>query len=226
VAAELGAHDLDGVTPLPALLSEVSGIEPEPAAMHVLLDDHGVASMQRLALGDLAGGVLVALWPAELQAQARHLYDRGRGEAVVAAARAQGWIAAPSPHIAFFTARPAVRLYMYPLLDAAEYARRWEHGDLEWVRQFPREEVRAVLWPWLKDRGYATDSDDPVLEQFLPGLGRRPAHLRPGLRLKHRWDTEAIRGLGGRAFLAEEIRRHVNAILAAAEEPPLPSSRR
>jgi hypothetical protein len=225
VVAELGAHDLDGVTPLPELLREVSGIEPEPSGMHVLLDGSGVTSMQRLVIGDLAGSVLAALWPAELQGQARYVYGGDRGEAVVAAARAQGWTAAPSPHIAFFTAQPAVRLYMSPLLDAAEYVRRWEQTDLGWVRQFPPEEVRGVLWPWLKRRGYAMDSDDPVLDQFLRGLGRRPAHMRPGLRLRHRWDAEAIRGLGGQPALSREIRRHVNMILAAADEPQLPASR-
>jgi hypothetical protein len=143
----------------------------------------------------------------------------------VAAARDHGWSAAASPHVAFFTAQPAVRLYMAPAIDAAKYARRWEQTDLDWVRQFQPKNVRAELWPWLKRRGYASDRDDRVLEQFLQILGRRPAHMRPGLRLKHRWDAEAIRGLGGRKALASELRRHIDAILGAAGDPPLPASR-
>jgi hypothetical protein len=225
MTARLGADDLDFVTASPALLRDVSGIEPAmPLGMHVLLDEHGVRSMQRLALGDLAGGILAALWPGELKSQALYLYKAGRGQAVVAAARERGWTAAPSPHMGFFNSQAALRLYMAPDIDATEYARRWEETDTEWIRQFPREDVRDVLWPWLKERGYANAGDDWALEQFLAGLGRRPAHMRPGLRLKRRWDAETIREFGGHHDLALAIRSDVNAILAAAGEPPLPAT--
>jgi hypothetical protein len=102
VTAQLGANDLDDITPDPKLLAEVTGIEPEASGMHVLLDAHGVRSIQRIALDDAGGGAVVALWPGELKSQARYLYDVGRGEAVVAAAREHGWRAAARPHIGFF----------------------------------------------------------------------------------------------------------------------------
>ena len=81
-----------------------------------------------------------------------------------------------------------------------------------------QDEVRRVLWPWLKDRGYATASDDDVLEEFLKILGRRRAHLRPGLRMNRRWDAEAVKALGGERELAVAIRRDVDAILGAVGE--------
>jgi hypothetical protein len=84
--------------------------------------------------------------------------------------------------------------------------------------------VRRFLWPWLKQRGYADAADDEALEQFLGVLGKRPAHMRPGLRLKRRWDSDAIGRLGGRHELALSIRRDVNAILRAGDEPQLPAS--
>jgi hypothetical protein len=80
---------------------------------------------------------------------------------MIAAARERGWTAEPSPHLAFRNASPTVRLYMAPHLDAAEYARRWEEGDLERVGAHAREYVSGDLWPWLKSRAYVTDRDDP-----------------------------------------------------------------
>ena len=92
-------------------------------------------------------------------------------------------------------------------------------------RAASRQEITGTLWPWLKERGYADDDDDATLELFLDTkLGRRPAYLRPGLRLKRRWDIEAVQAVGGLGGLAAEVRADVNAILAAAGEPPLPTA--
>jgi hypothetical protein len=50
--AMIGADDLEQFQePLPSLLLRISGIEPEPAGLHVLLDEHGVKSTQRLVVG-------------------------------------------------------------------------------------------------------------------------------------------------------------------------------
>src|SRR5436305_1346801 len=79
--------------------------------------------------------------------------------------------------------------------------------------QYTRAGVERTLWPWLKDRGYADDRDDAALEQFLERqLGRRPAYLRPGLRLKGRW-SDAGGADAARRGLVGAIRRDVNAIL-------------
>ena len=103
-----------------------------------------------------------------------------------------------------------------------EYAHRWEVADRRWIGQYKAEDVRHTLWPWLEERRYAAGTDDEVLEYFLAILGRRPAHLRPGLRLHHRWDADAVRALAGSGELAATIRRAVNAVFSAADEPKLP----
>jgi hypothetical protein len=82
------------------------------------------------------------------------------------------------------------------------------------------EELRGSLWPWLKRREYADEADDPLLERFISILGRRRAHLRPGLRLHRRWDADLVRSISERE-LAERIREDVNAVLEVAGEPPI-----
>jgi hypothetical protein len=134
---------------------------------------------------------------------------------MIAAAQARGWETYPGPQLAFYTSPPALRLYMHPEISPDEYATRWEQRDRGAIGQYPRDDVRSTLWPWLKQRGFVWDDDDAVLEDFLRILGRRPADLRPGLRLRKRWrasDDTALR----------EARTDVNAILKAAGDASLP----
>jgi hypothetical protein len=192
-----------------------------------MLDEARVRSTQRLALADIGGGgVIVALWPAELQPQAQFLYQQGRGGRLIAAARERGWSVKPSPHLAFFNSAHTQRLYMDPDVSAEEYARRWEGADGRRIGRHSADEVRDVLWPWLKNRCYATPDDDGVLEDFLKILGRRRADLRPGLRMNRRWDAETVKELGGEHELAPAVRHDVDGILGAVGEWSLPASRR
>jgi hypothetical protein len=226
VAATIGTDDtVLYASPLPDLLRETSGVEPVEGGTHVILESFGVQSTQRLAIGDIGGKVIAALWPAELKDQATYLYGARLGRPMIAAARERGWTAQPSPHLAFRNSSAPVRLYMAPPLDAAEYARRWEERDLEQVGAHSRADVRRNLWPWLKSRGYATDDDDPVVEEWLATrLGNRPAFLRPGLRLKRAWSRELLASPRERSAVAKEIRADVDTILAAAHDPPLPAT--
>jgi hypothetical protein len=210
-------------TPHPDLLREITGITPEPDGAHVRLDP-GVRSTQRLALDDVGGSLVAGLWWAELKPQARYLYAGGRARALLAAAGALGWCATPNPHLAFYTAHPQQRLYLEARVDVDEYARRWEREDGQWIGQYSGPEVRRTLWPWLKQRGYATAADDEVLDRFLVLLGRRGAHLRPGLRLVRTWDPASQRALVGSDELAAAVRRAVNGVLVAPGEPELPVS--
>jgi hypothetical protein len=176
VAATIGPNDINlYASPLPDLLHEVSKISPVEAGTHVMLDEHGVRSTQRLAIGDVGGNAVVALWPAELKEQAKYLYGQRLGRPMIAAARGRGWTAAPSPHLAFRNSSARLRLYMAPTVDAAEYARRWEEGDLERVGAHSRADVRRDLWPWLKTRGYAAEEDDRVLEEWVASCLGQPA---------------------------------------------------
>jgi hypothetical protein len=155
-------------------------------------------STQRLRISDLADGVVVATWPAELARQARYLYDGGLGSALAAAAVERGWKVEPSPHIAYYSASPARRLYMLPLVAPLDYAACWEDEDA--FRRIGgssnREYVEHELWPWLKQRGFADDGDDSVLTRFLDGYLRMPAQMRPGLRFRRVWTPAETAGLG------------------------------
>jgi len=226
VAAQIGADGLELFgEPRPEFLSEVARVQPEPGGEWVHLRTLGFHSTQRLRIGDLAGGVVVATWPAELAPQARYLYGRRLGSALVAAAIERGWTVEPSPHLAYHTAPPSRRLYMRPSIAPLDYAARWEREDgLRHVGNHTREAVEDELWPWLKEEGYADDGDDAELRRFLDAfLLGRPAHMRPGLRFRRVWPLAEASELG--PALAETIRNEFDAVFAVAQEPGLGSSR-
>jgi hypothetical protein len=141
---------------------------------------------------------------------------------MVRTARELGWEVYPSPHLAFFNSGPLVRLYMRPDVDPEVYAKRWEGPDGRLIGQHSADEVRAHIWPALKERGYASSGDDEVLEEFLRILGRRKVHLRPGIRFRRRWQKSEVDRLDQHA-LARHMRADVNRIPQAAGDPTLPS---
>jgi hypothetical protein len=228
MAAQIGADGLDLFgDPRPELLTDVARVQPQPGDEWVHLEDRlGFRSTQRLRISDLAGGVVVATWPAELARQARYLYSRGRGSALVAAAIERGWTVEPSPHIAFRTAAAARRLYMSPPLKPLAYVACWEDEDaLSRIGgNYARGAVEHELWPWLKQMEFADDGDDAVLLRFLDEfLGNWPANMRPGLRFRRRWKFAEMAELG--SALAETIRSEFDAVFAVAHEPALQAAR-
>jgi hypothetical protein len=213
--------DLRGV-PRPELLIDVARVQSQPGGDWVDLEGRlGFRSTQRLWIGDVPGGVMVATWPAELARQARYLYGGGLGSALVAAAIERGWTVEPSPHLAYYTAPAARRLYMRPSVVPLEYVACWEDEDgLRRVGNHTGEDVEHQLWPWLKLRGFADDGDDTVLRSFLGEfLGNRPAQMRPGLRFRRVWAPAEAAELG--SALAETIRSQFDAMFAVAHEPAL-----
>jgi hypothetical protein len=229
MTAQIGTDGLDlPGDPCPKLLREVARAEPEQGGEWVDLAEHlRFRSTQRLRIRGLAddGGVEVATYPAELAEQARYLYRHGRGSALVAAARERGWKVEPSPHIAYLYAPPSRRLYTCPPVAPLKYVASWEDGDgLGRVGAHTREEVEPGLWRWLKQRGFADDSDDIVLRRFLDEFlpGGRPALMRPGLRFRRVWKRAEVAELG--SALAETIRSEFDAVFAVAGEPALGST--
>ena len=131
MTAQIGDDGLDLLgDPLPELLTDVARVQPQLGGERVHLKDKlGFRSIQRLVIRDVAGSVVVATWPAELAVQARYLYGGGLGSALVAAAIERGWTVIPSPHIAYYSASPARRLYMLPSVAPLDYTACWEDED-------------------------------------------------------------------------------------------------
>ena len=88
------------------------------------------------------------------------------------------------------------------------------------------ETIRNELWPWLLERGYATDRDVELLEPFLDRIKKanRDVHLRPGLALIRPWDRTGAVEKRRRGRLAAEIRTELSLILDALCDPPLPAA--
>jgi hypothetical protein len=184
------------------LLADVAGVEPQPGGEWVELKDKlGFRSIQRLVIKDVDGSVIVAMWPAELAVQARYPYGGGLGSALVAAAIERGWTVIPSPYVGYYTSSPARRLYMRPQVAPLDYATVWEDEDgLRRIGgKYTPEVVEHELWPWLKQRGFADDGDDPVLRRFLDDYLRLPRADAPRPSIPARLDCLRSRRAGLRA---------------------------
>jgi hypothetical protein len=194
-------------TPDDVLLREVTGVELEPSG-HALLDGGpGVRSTQRLALGNVGGGIVVFTWPGELQPQAKYLYTGDRAQRLLAAAAADDWEVDVRPHLAFWLSTPEERAYLNPTLDPEEYVARWSGPDRGHIRQHEAAAVETELWRWLLERGHASRQDEVMLGPYVKRLTtrKRAAHLRPGLRLLRRWSAEDVQHLRRHGALAGEI---------------------
>jgi hypothetical protein len=211
--------------PRPELLTEVARVQPRAAGDWVDLEKLSFRSTQRLWIGDRADGLVLVTWPAELADQARYLYGRGLGSALVAAALERGWSVEPSPHIGFWNSWPSQRLYMRPSVAPLDYAACWvgADGSRHFGGNYSAEYVEHELWPWLKQRGFADDGDDTVLRRFLDKLpAKRDTQMRPGLRFSRVWTAAEAAEMG--SALADTIRSDFDAVFVVAEEPGLSSA--
>jgi len=183
----------------------------------------GTRCIQRLMLDVDDDALVLATAAGELKPQALAFYGSGRGQRVVDLAERDGWAATPSLYLGYRGAHTeAQRLYTACRLSLDEYVRRWAEEDLERIGAYPYDRVRSELWPWLQQRGYASDDDTVQLDAFLDGLGRRDAHLRPRVEITHRWAWSDAEQLDDRGSLADELRTAISELLAALDEPPLP----
>lgn len=212
---------------LRSLLREATAIVPERAGLvHVRLDTAlGALSLQRAALDIEEERLTLHLWPGELKAQAEHLYAGGRAESLCELLGEDGpgaWQVRPQPLLAFRNAPVRTRVYLTCRLDPTEYARRWQGEDWKQVGAHHRNHILPELWPWLLERGYASESDHARLEPFLHALGRRFAHLRPSIHLSRSWDWNEAERLDDEGLLASEIHDALNRVLGLLGEPQLP----
>jgi hypothetical protein len=213
---------------LRSLLREATGIVPERAGLvHVRLDSAlGVASLQRAALDIEHERLTLHLWPGELKAQAEQLYSGTHAEDLCALLQDDpvgAWRVNPQPLLGFRNAPVRTRVYLTCRLDPEEYARRWQGEDWKRVGAHHRNHILPELWPWLLERGYASERDRDRLDPFLHALGRRFAHLRPTIHVSRSWDWKEAERLDDEGLLPGEIHDALNRVLELLEEPLLPS---
>jgi hypothetical protein len=211
---------------LRSLLQEATGIVPERAGLvHVRLDNAlGVSSLQRVALDIEEEHLTLHLWPGELKVQAEHLYAGGHAESlcILLDEDAGTWKVQPQPLLGFRNAPVRTRVYLTCELDPGEYARRWQGEDWKRVGAHHRNHILPDLWPWLLERGYASEQDHARLDPFLHALGRRFAHLRPSIHVSRSWEWNEAERLDDEGLLAGEIHDALNRVLGLLEEPQLP----
>ena len=167
------------------------------------------SSTQRIAVRREGDDFALLTWPGELK-------DPGGQPCIPSDRRSSGywnsspsdedWSGDPTPHLAFRFSTPEQRLYMHCRLDLDEYVHRWSGEDLEHVHAYAPQDVRGELWPWLGARGYASAEDGQWLDDYLETLGRRDAHLRPGIEARRRWPWAEAIELDDRGLLTAEIR--------------------
>ena len=185
-------------------------------------------STERLSLQWRPEGLVLGTWPAELMKQAEATYRTGRGQRVLdfAAGTPAGWRVRPHVHLAYHSASILQRVYLHCDLDLDEYVHRWLGEDFEYVRGYHCDHVRPVLWPWLRERGYASDPDESQLPGFLDRLGKRDAHLRPAIRIKRTWSRAEAASLDHAApWPANSVRRSRNCWAFWTSRFPLPAPR-
>lgn len=181
------------------------------------------ATAQRLTLArDDDGGVLLRIWPAELKEQALAFYgEPARTEGVLALCASSSWRAEPRGHLAYWLAAPGERWYFDGgRLALPAYLEAWRE-DLGRIGGHPRHSVREGLWPWLCERGYAGGAyDNALMEDFL-SHAPPDVHLRPAVRLTHRWEQDEAAELTAAGGFRASVRREADRVLLALGESPL-----
>lgn len=228
--ARAGDHELRLQRRLAALLREATAIEeikgelrPRVGAFAML---EGAKSTQRISLQRHDGELSLCTWPAELKPQATALYKSERVDRLLRLLADNGevWRARPNPHLAYLWAKAvSQRLYLHCHLELEDYVSRWGGEDFERIGAHAADEVRDELWPWLRECGYASAEDEDRLPTFLDQLGRRPAHLRPGIEVRRIWPWARAIDLDERGTLAREVKEAVIEILTVLEEPLPPA---
>jgi hypothetical protein len=212
---------------LRSLLAQATGVPSERGSLaHVRLDTAlGVVSFQRAALTLEQDQLTLHIWPGELKHQAEYLYTAEHAMRLCELATPGApWRVEPQPLLGYRNAPERSRVYLTCTLDAPTYARRWRGEDWERVGAHHRNHLMSDLWPWLLARGYASSSDLARVQSFVDSLGRRFAHLRPGMHLARAWPIEQAEELDEDGRLALEIRQAVAEVLRILDEPPLTSA--
>jgi hypothetical protein len=213
---------------LTALLRQAVGLDPvrpltpPEIGCWVMLDEAiEIKSTQRICLQQQGDTLILRTWPGELKPQAEALYRTSRAQRLVqfVSERQPVWSAEPNLQLAFRSAAAAQRLFPHCRLKADEYVKRWSGDDFTKVGEHPREELKTILWPWLRNHEYAGPEDDDQVDEYLTRLGRRKVFLRPGLEVTRYWPWAEAVELDERGALTGEVRSAVADFLTALGEP-------
>jgi hypothetical protein len=99
----------------------------------------------------------------------------------------------------------------------------WLGEYFTYVHGYHRDQVRPVLWPLLLEHRYASLNDESKLPGFLNRLGKRDAHLRPGIAIQRTWSPAEAASQDQRGALAEELRAAITELLGVLHEPLPPA---
>lgn len=159
-----------------------------PAACIKFPEDQ-VFAVDRVNMEVDGENIHLGMWPAEVQTQYTRFYsDPKKVEAVIALADSQGWQVNSNFHIAYWHAQPAHR--WYPHLREPAHVRQWiDDFRRGRARARSRQEVEDPSFRrWLVERGYATESELPTLDDWLndhPTV--KQFFIRPGVQVLRIW---------------------------------------
>ncbi|MDT7766003.1 MAG: hypothetical protein QOC63_5423 [Mycobacterium sp.] len=219
---------LEGATGLSGEVHKGGGVisprgRPLLPAAGIKFPEDQVLAVDRVAMWVDGGNIYLCMWPAEVQTQYTRFYPTPKKvEAVIALADYEGWEVNSNFHIAYWHAQPAHR--WYPHLGEPEYVRQWV-VDFRRGRAGARsrQEVEDPSFGrWLVERGYATESELPTLDDWL---NNHPTieqfFIRPGVQVLRTWPlADPVGQVRWRVFVAE-VREAIDRVLSALDEPKL-----
>lgn len=194
-----------------------------PPGVNVKLPEDQVTASDRVGMWIEDDAVHVAMWLGELGRQYRHLYRHpSRVEALIALSDRPGWRLDANFHIGYRFSRSFQRWYPEQHLSGADYARQWVI-DVEHAGQRDRKQIKSKSFQdWLVKRRYATKKDLDRLDTWLKQKSpRQKFHLRPSVQIVRSWRLEQAVTLDAQGRLSDEVKRSIDEILRALDEPPL-----
>lgn len=166
-------------------------------------------------VGDPAGEIELALYPADTLSQAQAFYSRPSAvEGVRRLAGTDGWKAGPNFHFGFMA-----RGYCWTNtnLTLERYLELWQR-EITGSGTISRD-AWDTYWAWLLEHQIARGEDRPEFDRHFTDTARQSATPRPGLWLSRRWPLSEAERLDARNALAAAVNEALDEALIALGEP-------